>query len=117
MDDTGSRGVRRVRCGRGERPVHPEEKAYELRPVLERRDAQVVLANALVPGVPEALRELTVAEDHLERARKLGGIRGIADEQSVDAVADLILDAADRARDDGAPLPQRLGDGEAEALA
>ncbi len=67
-----------------------------------------------LPSPPERLAERRVAQD-VERARRalLDGV----DEVARLAVGDLQRDAADVAADERPALPQRLGDGQAEALA
>src|ERR1700709_813167 len=63
---------------------------------------------------PEPLAELGGGED-LEAAR--GALLGGVDQEAGLAVCDLQWDAANVAADRRPPLPQRLGHGQAEALA
>src|SRR5262249_29199671 len=65
-------------------------------------------------GPAEPLAQLRVGED-LQAA--LGALLGGVDEEATLAVDDLQGDAADVAGDRRPPLPERLGVGEAEALA
>ena len=57
-----------------------------------------------------------VGEQRGHRGAVLGEVVGIVEQHAALAVDDLVLDAADAAGDDGAVLPHRLGDGQAEAL-
>src|SRR3954447_14973246 len=73
-----------------------------------------MLADVLLARAPELLAEVRLAQD-LERA--IGALLGRADEVAGGAVLHLKRDAADVSADEGARLPERLGHGEAEALA
>src|SRR5690349_14460422 len=83
-------------------------------PVEQQARAQEALARALLARPAQPAPERRVAED-LDAA--LGGLVGGGHQVAVLAVDDLQRNAADVPADRRPPLPERLGDGQAEALA
>src|SRR5213592_4399018 len=86
----------------------------QLHPVAQQARREELAAGMFLAGAAEALAQLRVGED-LEAA--LGALLGRVDEEAALAVLDLQGDAADVAGDRRAALPERLGHGQAKALA
>src|SRR5215218_3613872 len=86
----------------------------DLQVVAEIPGGQEVLADMLLAAASKSLPERGVVQN-VQRA--LGAVLHRRDEVTRLAVLDLERDAADVAADERAPLPERLGHGQAEALA
>src|SRR5215207_8881593 len=86
----------------------------QLQPVAQQARRQEHAAGVLLALAAELLAELRGAED-VQAA--LGALVRRVDEEAADAVLDLQRNAADVAGDRRPPLPERLGDGQPEALA
>src|SRR3954454_6524989 len=91
-------------------PQAPEDPE----PVAQEPGGQEVLADVLLAGAAELLAELGLLQD---AQRAVGAGVGVRHEEAGPAVLHLERDATDVAADERARLPQRLGHGEAEALA
>src|SRR5690606_32133845 len=90
------------------------EVGEDLQPIAEQARAEEVLARVLLARLAEPLGELGIAQE-IERALRRLLDRG--DQKARLAVDDLQRDAAHVAADRRPALPERLGDGEPEALA
>src|SRR4051794_41568627 len=85
----------------------------DTQPVAQEPWREEVLAHVLLPCAPQLLAEVGVAQE-LECA--LGALLGGRHEVAGRAVLHLERDAPYVAADEGARLPERLGDGQPEAL-
>src|SRR3954447_20679327 len=100
-----------TRISSGSAATKPLEDAE---PVAQQPRGEEVLAHVLLAGTAELLAEVRVLED-AERA--VGAVLGVRHEVAGLAVLHLERDAAHVAADERPRLPERLGDGQAEALA
>ena len=87
----------------------------------EERQAEVlaaeeVVVDARVGGVADSPCPVRFGEQPRDGGCELDQIGRVGGQHARSSVRELVADSADAARDDGARLAHRLGDGEAEAL-
>src|SRR3954454_16136310 len=100
------------RAGAARRPLL--ELPEDAEPVAQQARREEVLAHVLLAGAAELLAELGLLED---AQGAVGALVGRPHEEAGAPVLHLERDAAHVAADERPSLPERLGHGEAEALA